>query len=291
MTLEWIIFDVDDVVLDMDQLSQVAERAVQDALTEPLGADAAARVYQGLHAAYDTLRAELRATAGGASEAHRRLIARFEGWQQASLQAGHELKQWSRQSLLSVALEDAGLPARPEWVELGARAYWAAVAEGTRILPDAQRAVAAARAAGLGVHFATNSDGGLTFDPASGTYGYDAAEATRQKVARLDALLALGFTRADVTVGDPIGKPHRAFYEAVLTDVAAKAGAPVDPGRVAAVGDSLTNDVLPLMRMGAERGAWILRKSEGPTPAEVPEAPRVWRIRSLDELGRLGFFG
>jgi FMN phosphatase YigB (HAD superfamily) len=287
----WIVFDVDDVVLDMDHLSQAAERAVQAALTGPLGAAGAARVYEGLHQTYATLRAELRSAGAPPSAAYQRLAARLRAWQQGVLQAGFELKPWSRQVMLAVALEDAGLEVRGAWIEAGARAYWGALRDGTRVLPDAARAVAAARAAGVGVHFATNSDGWLRFDSEAGGFTYDPAEAVREKLARLPALLALGFTPADVTVGDPVGKPARAFYEAVLADMAAKAGAPVRAEEVSAVGDSLSHDVLPLMALGAARGAWILRREAGPAPEPVPQAPGVWKIQSLDALAGLGFFG
>ena len=287
----WVVFDVDDVVLDMDHLSQEAERAVQVALTPVLGAAPAARVYEGLHRSYATLRDQLRSSERAAPGGHDRLLSRLAGWQRGVLEAGYELKQWSRQGLLAVAFEDAGLPVARAPVALGARAYWGAVAAGTRILPDARRAVERARAAGVGVHFATNSDGWLGFDAEQDTLRYDPAVAVREKLGRLGALLALGFGPEDVTVGDPVGKPHRAFFERVMSDIAAKSGGAVDVASVGAVGDSLTHDVLPLMRMGASRGAWILRRGAPPTPAPVPEAPGVWRIRSLDELEGLGLFG
>lgn len=282
-----IIFDVDDVVIDMDAMVQAAHDGLQKGLGELLDDHTAERIVTQLKHSYAILRGQLRAGTPGADDAVNALVRRIEGWQAGALNAGYELKLWSRQVLLAVALQDLGLEVTAPLVHAGAEAYWTAVHTHTIIPPDVPRALQRARDAGQVVHLATNSDGWLSFDSAAQTFIYDPKVSESHKRRRLQPLLDLGLQPEDITVGDPSGKPFPGFYQAVLSDLRQKMGQTVDLAEVLVVGDSLGNDIVPFFELGVPIGAWILRRDAGPTPRAVPERAGVFVIRTLDELESL----
>ena len=281
MTLSLLILDVDDVILDMDHLAERAFAACLDPLAAHLPAPLALAVRDDFAGNYATLRAQLRAPAGVILEPAAALLERIGRWQRGVLEAGHQLKQWSRETLLAAALERHGVSVQRALIEAVVRHYWAVLAAQTVMLPDASRLVARARALGATVHLATNSDGTLRYDEAAATFRYDPERSRRVKLDRLARTRDLGLTEDDITVGDPIGKPERAYYEAVLADVRSKLGRLPELGDAVVAGDSLTHDVSPFLELGVGRGAWLLR-SRPPGAPQVP--PNVVLLGSLDEL-------
>lgn len=250
--MKHVVFDVDDVMVDTDAATVAALSAVQP------------RVGPLLKAHYETLIAHLR---GEDPPAYPALRKRIEGWQRELT----EVKQWSRETLIAVCFEDLGVQPTKADIEREAAAYWRAITEKTVVYPDAAEMARRFVRDGLTIHFATNSDGFLGFDEARRTFTYDPADSARRKTARLHMLREVGMHEGNITVGDPIGKPHPAFYE--------KALAGLDRGATLVVGDSLSNDVLPFLRVGAARGVW-LRRHGGEGEQGVPA------VRSLTELER-----
>ena len=155
--------------------------------------------------------------------------------------------------------------------------------EATAVFPDAVRAIERLRSEGRRFSFATGSDGFLKLDQVAQTFRYDAADAIRRKLARLDALRRLGIDDQQTTIGDPIGKPHPGFYERVLTDFASFYGAAADLTKAVAVGDSLASDVLPFLSKGVAFGAW-LQRGRHPGPEFLADHTNVAVIGDLDEL-------
>jgi FMN phosphatase YigB (HAD superfamily) len=245
-----VIFDVDDVVIDTDRAAVEALAAV-DRRIAPL-----------LQRHYETLIAHLR---GENPPEYGRLRVRIEGWQSGFV----EVKQWSRECLVAICLEDLGETPTAERVTREARAYWRAITERSTVYPDAAELARRCLAVGVSIHFATNSDGFLGFDEARRTFTYDPEDSARRKVARLHMLRAIGMNDHNITVGDPIGKPNPIFYQKALRGL--------DRGRTLVVGDSLTNDVLPFLEAGVARGAW-LRRQGGEGERGVPA------VKSLLEL-------
>lgn len=280
--IELVLFDVDDVVIDTDAACAAAERSVAEPLAEYLPRAVAEQVAAGLSEGYEILRRQLRRPAGERPEEFVAQETKIKYWQRGVLEAGHELKLWSRDSLLAIALENAGVVVRGELVSAAVDHYWRVLAEQTRVYEDAKSIISFLRVQGIAVHLSTNSDGFLSFDAARGLFAYDPEDAVRKKIARLSSLRELGLSAVDVSVGDPIGKPKRAFYEKVLREVSVKLGRTIDPARVFPTGDSLTNDVLPVIELGAGSGAWLVRKSAGVAPLD--EHPGVSRISSLADL-------
>jgi FMN phosphatase YigB (HAD superfamily) len=259
--IRYAVFDVDDVVIDTDVACAAAERSIVDPLRNDLGEARANTVASAFSAAYDELRRELRRAGGVASESFQRLEQRILAWQSGVVGAGFELKLWSRDSLLAIAFEDAGVEVTRARLEAAGDAYWRTMSDRTALHEDASAIIERFSALGISVHLATNSDGFLRFDEKEGTFVYDPDHARRRKLERLGAIRTLGLLDRDVTVGDPIGKPHPAFYVRVLDEFANKLGErSIARDRVIVVGDSLANDVLPFLAAGIAKGAWLVRE-------------------------------
>ena len=183
MSIELAIFDVDDVVIDMDEAAQVAEGAVRERLRAHLSLELADRVAVGLGEGYDVLLQQLRGGAGRQDEAHERLLSRLRWWQRGAIERGFEFKVFSRHTLLAAALEAQGVPVTAAIINDVVDAYWAAIRDASVILEDARWAIERCRALGAHVHLATNSDGFLIFDEAAQTFHYDPEDAVKKKRA------------------------------------------------------------------------------------------------------------
>jgi FMN phosphatase YigB (HAD superfamily) len=285
-TVRAVIFDVDDVVTEMDGVIVAAERAVIAPIAAAHGQPAAERVSASLTASYATLRAQLRAGPGEVAPGYLALRARIEGWQRGVTEAGFEVKQWSRDTLLAIAMEDQGLSFAAQTLVAAAAAYWRTVAEQSRLYDDAARAFALLSRRGIPFQLATNSDGFLRYDHPARTFRYDPPYAVAKKLERMRALAAHGIEPQAVTIGDPIGKPSPAFYQRVLADLSARVG-PVSPDALLAIGDSAVNDVLPLLELGAIRGGVLDRHGGPERPEPSPIHPRAFTIGSLDAVAAL----
>lgn len=250
--MKHVIFDVDDVMVDTDAAG-VAAMAAVDSRIAPL-----------LQRHYETLINHLR---GLGPPEYAALRKRIEGWQRGF----SEVKQWSRECLVAICFEDIGVKPTAELIAREAGAYWRTVTERTVVYPDARELAGRLRARGISIHFATNSDGFLGFDEAAQSFTYDAEDSARRKIARLGLLREVGMNEGNITVGDPIGKPHPEFYERALKGL--------DRSATLVVGDSLTNDVLPFLAAGAKQGVW-LRRQGGEGEQGVPA------VKSLQELER-----
>lgn len=282
-----VIFDVDDVVIDTDRAGALAERSVAEPLAPLLGRDLADQVQAGLSRGYDTLRVQLRQPAGVKTPEFAAIEARIHGWQRGVREDGFEVKIWSRDTLLAVALEDLGVPLRRELITPASDHYWRVCARETRLHEDAIASVAELSARGVAVHLATNSDGFLSYDEAGRTFRYDPGYAAARKIERLALIRGLGLGPPDVSVGDPIGKPKPEFFTKVLRELSAKVGSPIGAGEVIAVGDSLTNDVLPLIGLGAPAGLWLVRADAGREPRVLEADPRVLVAGDLSAVARM----
>ena len=285
----FVVFDVDDVIVDMDALAAVANHACLAPLMAALGESVGSAVHADFVQGYADLRRQLRAPPGVDHPPHHALRAEIDRWQSAVVSAGHEVKPWSRQTLLAVALERNGVTLSGELIHgVVDEVYWGTIRTQSRPTPDATAALNALRATGVPFHLATNSDGFLLFDDVTRTFRYDPVHAAEEKRRRLECLSTIGIEPADISVGDPIGKPDRRFYDVVLAEFAAKHGGPIDLSRMLVVGDSLSNDVEPLLAMGAARGAWLLKERSPGRPVWLDgPSPHLRRVVQIQRLGQL----
>lgn len=266
MRLCGVVFDVDDVWLNMGECEAAGQRAMGAAL-ETSGLSSAPRAVAGFAQAMATLRADLQSDAPR-SAATEEWLRDIRAYQQDVERQGYELKRFSRETMLAAALRREGAPVSGPAIVAAVTAYWAAVRAATGLYPAAAEWWPALRTAGISVHLATNSDGYM--DWRAGAFVYDPERARARKRARLDALWQLGIAPEQVSIGDPFGKPDPRFYEGVRG--AAGVGA---PEHWVAVGDSLRDDVAPFLEDGFGAGLWLVPDHGGP-----PEryGPKLWRV-------------
>ncbi|MBI4818009.1 MAG: HAD family hydrolase [Deltaproteobacteria bacterium] len=275
------VLDVDDVVLDMDRSRPVAEHALGASLSDRYGSTRGESLRRAVVAGYEILRRQLRAPAGTIAEGYPEFLARITHWQRGLVAAGHRPKVFSRETLLAIALEDHALPVEALVVRAVVDAYWEALASASRVYADASALISTLQARGAKVHLATNSDGFLHLS--EGTFVYDPADARLRKWARMEpALMTIGITVEDVTIGDPVGKPEPGFCARTLERFRVRAP-DLDLTRTLAVGDSVSNDVLPFLAAGVARGAVIVREPV----ADPSDDTRIVTVRSLLDLERM----
>jgi FMN phosphatase YigB (HAD superfamily) len=261
-----VFFDVDDVVLDTDEATEAAIRVMP----------VAAEIRQTFRHLYQTLITDLR---GARTPDYEPLFADIQRWQR---EIG-EIKVFSREVLMAIALERHGQKVTAEAVHGPVDAYWRSLANGSRVFPDAIQVYEKLKGRGIPCSFATNSDGFLRLDEAAQAFRYDPEYSRKRKQQRLSALWAVGVVESQVTIGDPVGKPHAEFYVQAIIEHHSFHGIAIDLSRAVAVGDSLTSDVLPFLEAGVGRGAW-LRRDTTAEPRALPGDPRVVTIPSLTAL-------
>src|SRR5262245_32650149 len=106
--VDHVIFDVDDVLIIMDEALLLAEASIEIPLARHFGPVTAKNARNAFTRAYQTLLDHLRLPVGERNEPYEKLRGRIDAWQKGVTDAGFEVKQWSRDTLLAVALEDAG---------------------------------------------------------------------------------------------------------------------------------------------------------------------------------------
>lgn len=266
MTFSAIFFDVDDVILNTEHAHEAA--------VDSIGTDD--DVQETFRQLWGVLLDELRSRGDGEFT---RLDADIRRWQRDL----SETKIFSREVLIAIALERTGHPVTRSAVHGAGDAYWQALTEVSQVFPDAERAVERLREQGAGFSFATNSDGFLELDQDAQAFRYDPAKSHRKKLARLENMRQIGIDDRQITIGDPLGKPHPGFYDQALADFATFYGSSPDLATSVAVGDSLTSDVLPFLAKGVAFGAWVQRDRQE-EPAFLHEHPNVAVISDLSDL-------
>jgi FMN phosphatase YigB (HAD superfamily) len=281
MGMRFVIIDVDDVILDTTKASRLAEQAILSPLAQHLGPANADAVQREFSRAIVTLAQQLRSPSAMPNNTYQALRHRITTWQWGLTDAGFEIKEWSRHTLVACALDACGLPVTAAVIQAVADHYWETVAQHATVFPDAVALMQHLRTVGVAFHFATNSDGFLTFDEARQTFVYDPEAGIRRKLARLRRLLALGIDRHAISIGDPIGKPHPAFFRTVLRDFGTRLEQEVDLERTVAIGDSFTSDIRPLLDLGVAHGVWLLRD---PSASEHHQRERLSQVSVVNTL-------
>jgi FMN phosphatase YigB (HAD superfamily) len=266
--LDCVILDVDDTVIGTDVAVAAGVAAVGDACG--MGRERGAKIQEGFERAYALIKSWVMGWRGADEPELASLLACARRYQAPVLDAGFELKYWSRETMLAWALERAGAEVDGPLIESVMRVYWRTVAGATRIAPGALETLAALRDAQVPLVLATNSDGVLRWDAAATAFAYEPTHARAVKIERLRAaLVQLAVPEGEVLVGDPVGKPTAEFARRVMDAVVALHG-PRDFGRALAIGDSFPGDVEPFLRLGVGGGVWLRTRGVG-----VCDDPRV----------------
>ena len=273
--LDGVILDVDDVLVDMDAAVNAGIEAIGAPLETRFGPAVGARVQAGFRRAYHLLLDNLLGIRSNSDPEYGAFYAQISDLQSEVVRQGFEVKRWSRDTMLGWALRNEGLEIRDELVREVMAACWDAVAKGSRVANGAPELLQMLTAAGVPYHLATNSDGFLLLR--DGRFFYDPAHAIQAKLARLRAvLLELGIDEGAVSVGDPIGKPTPVFASRIIDDFQNLLSRKLRLDRCIAVGDSYTNDIMPLLDQGVGAGIWVRCRGVGEcTDARIITVPTL----------------
>jgi phosphoglycolate phosphatase-like HAD superfamily hydrolase len=231
MKIRYAIVGVDDVLIDTQAASRLAEKAIETPLAKHFGQARAESPRNEFIRAIDILTERLRSPATTSTEAYLTLRSRIDWWQRGLAEAGFEMKEWSRHALVACALDACGLPVTRAVIDEVADCYWESVAEHAKAFPDAISFILQLRTSDVAIHLATGSDGFLTFDDDHRTFTYHPDISVRGKLRRLGGLRELGFSRHDISLGHPVGKPDRAFFSAAVERFSLALGQGIDlPG-------------------------------------------------------------
>lgn len=254
--IRFVIFDVDDVLLEMRRSLDIAERSTLAPLSQIVGKDAT-RVQARFSEIYATMIAQLRRPPGDVDPIAAELRKRINHWQRGLVNGGHEVKPWSRETMLAMALEDCGHKPSEILIRAACDRYWDTVSREAVMFDDARALIESLRKKGIAFHLATNSDGFMDLHEDWQTFFYDPIDAAARKIGRMRAIAAIGIQPSMITIGDPIGKPAPAFYQRVIAEFGKHAK--IDLAETLVIGDSLTHDVLPFLSLGASRGIFLVR--------------------------------
>ncbi len=210
--MPFVICDVDDVLLEMGQISGTTEASLIKPLTRHFGSTQGETVQREFRRSIEMMRRQLGNPSSVVCDGYQDIMARMAWWQRGVTEAGYEVKVWSRHALIACALEACGLPVTAAVVNDVADQYWAFVAQHATVYPDAAGLMQALWRANIPVHLATGSDGFLIFDEPRQTFVYDPEDAVQRKLDRLQGLYELGFHPEQISIGDPVGKPSSAFF-------------------------------------------------------------------------------
>ncbi|WP_089935856.1 HAD family hydrolase [Candidatus Entotheonella palauensis] len=280
--MPFVICDVDDVLLEMGQISHLTEASLIEPLTRHFGAAQGEGVQREFMRSIGIMRQQLGNPSSVVDDRYQDIMARMAWWQRGVTEAGYEVKIWSRHALIACALEACALPVTAAVVNDVTDHYWAFVAQHAAVYSDAAALIQELWRAHIPVHLATGSDGFLIFDEPRQTFVYDPEDAIQRKLDRLQGLYELGFQPEQISIGDPVGKPSPAFFHSALRDFSQHLGCEIDLGQTIAIGDSLTHDILPLLELGAGHGVWLQRETPAPNPELVSPHPNVDVVTQLD---------
>ena len=280
--MPFVICDVDDVLLEMGQISRLTEASMIEPLTRHLGFTQAEAAQREFMRSIEIIRQQLRSPAPVVYDGYQDIMERMAWWQRGVSEAGYEVKIWSRHALIACALEACALPVTAAVVHDVADHYWAFLAQHAAVYADAAALMQELWRANIPVHLATGSDGFLIFDEPRQTFVYDPEDAVRRKRDRLHCLYELGFHPEQISIGDPVGKPSPDFFRTALREFSQFIGREIDLGQTVVIGDSLTHDILPLLELGAARGVWLWRETPAPSPDTARPHPNVDIVTQLD---------
>lgn len=250
------ILDVDDTLVGTDDAVAAGAAVVGEGL-----GSVGVEVQEGFARAYQLTQEWVMGWRSPSEPELAGLIACTRRYQAAVLAAGHELKYWSRETMLAWAFERAGVEVKGPAIAAVMVRYWEAVRDATVLAPGAAEVVDVLRSSGVPFVFATNSDGVLVWE--GDAFAYDPEYARRIKLGRLrGALEALGVEDDAVLVGDPVGKPTAQFAGRVMDALERRTG-PRAWGRSVAIGDSYPGDIAPFLALGVGRGIWLRTRGTG----------------------------
>lgn len=194
------------------------------------------------------------------------------------LQDTVEPKVWSRELYVDIISRELKLSFSPSRCQSTADYYWSTIVRYSTLYPEVATMIARLEQKKLSYHLFTSSDSRLVWQ--AGRWFYDPEHSMEKKEERLRFLQSQGISPVSITIGDPVDKPKRSFYELMLKRASYSIGRTMKPEECLIVGDSYQGDIeSPMSQLDIGLGFWIQRGR----PAEKI-SDRIYSIRSLSEI-------
>lgn len=260
-------FDVDDTLIETAGPSEKAADGVAEALAKTLGKKDAKAVRDRYHDLFLILMAHHAADLRPDDKLARArmvldyeaLMKRIHGRQPGIVRAWGRARKWSREILVALAAEDAGVDLTSEQILAGADGYWTKLAALAKPVPGAPELFRVLRQKKRPIFLVTSSDSRVGID-ANGDFVYDPAASEAYKRRRLADLPKLGLAHDGLAIGDPEDKPGEEFFLKGLRMAENALGGTVDRTSCVIVGDSFAHDLMtPLEKMGFGFGVLYAR--------------------------------
>ena len=128
------------------------------------------------------------------------------------------LKYWSKGTMMLIASEDVGVKIRKYDLVKARDSYWQGRADGSKLYEDTLPFVNYLQRLGIQLHLMTSSYHILQFGEDL-SLSYDPEESRKYKDQKMREHLGSQFHFHGLTVGDPVDKPDKHFFEIVIEDI------------------------------------------------------------------------
>lgn len=188
----------------------------------------------------------------GGKKAFDKLYKNISQLQKRMIQEYKKPKVWSREILIYLAAKDVGINFSLEEAIKGRDIYWQTVREIDYPFHHAVQLFKTLKQLKRPVYLHSSSDSILKIS--QGEFIYDPSYSQAYKLKRIESLKNKGLYFNKVIIGDPIEKPHRAFYATALKLIEQDLKRPIDPREIIAVDDSYIGDVEMPLKLGFGKG-------------------------------------
>jgi len=242
-------FDVDDTLINTAELTEVSSQSMVPVLEKSIGKEKAGQLREHFLQIFATMLAGHRLHHPAEWEKqpelkkeYNALVQKMESYQQHIQEEFGGIKKWSREIFVQLAADQIGIDLAPTVIDLAADAYWTTLAEKATLLEGVLELFQEILAHDRPVFLVTGSDAHLQRND-DGQFRYSPKYSEEFKLKRIHPLREKGVHFHGVSIGDPVDKPHREFFEKALKMAARELGKTIDPKNVIMVGDSFASDL------------------------------------------------
>ncbi len=242
-------FDVDDTLINTAELTEVSSLSMVPILEKSVGKEKAQQLREHFLQIFATMLAGHRLHDPAEWEKQPKLkkeynafVEKMESYQTHIQQEFGGIKRWSREIFIQLAADKVGVQLTPSVIDAAADAYWTTLAEKAVVLEGVLELFQEILTHDRPVFLVTGSDAHLQRKD-DDQFTYVPTYSEEFKLKRIHPLKEKGLHFHGVSIGDPVDKPHRDFFEKALKMAAEKLDKTIDPKNVIMIGDSFQSDL------------------------------------------------
>jgi FMN phosphatase YigB (HAD superfamily) len=198
---------------------------------------------------------------GKTSPDYEKLLKEVENYQQEIKQQYGYIKKFSREVLIKIGADRAGIKVTPESIYAAADAYWETLSEKVKVFPGVPELISEIKSHGRPLYLLTSSDARLKLK-LNGQFEYIPKQSETFKRGRMELLRNKGIEFKAVSIGDPEDKPHPDFFGKGIKVATGDLGIPIDSSKAIFMGDSYAADLqIPKEQLGFGM-VWLFQKGK-----------------------------